>query len=81
MLTYSERAHWDDLDGMFSSKSWKLANFEKNTKAIAHCPKPKLEISDPRDNEKQNIYHLDRLDESFQMSSSKLKSDNPIKGY
>ncbi len=54
-FTYSERAHRDDLDGMFGLKSLKKANFEKNTKAIAHGQRAKMENFDPRDNEQLNI--------------------------
>ena len=32
----------------------KLVNFKKNTKAIAHGPRPKIENLDPRDIEQPN---------------------------
>ncbi len=70
-VTYSERALWDGLDGMFSSKCWKLANFEKNTKAIAHGLRAKMEVVNPRDNEQ-----LNRLSWSSQWELSENQNSN-----
>ncbi len=58
MTSYSERAHRDGLDGVFSLKVENWLILRKTPRLyIAHGPRAKKEVVDPRDNWQPNILY------------------------